>query len=287
MTAAVTIHFRKLELTARCVDSLLADGWAPVLVWDNSDDAGISLQTLQARYAEEKNVVLIRSPTNSGFGRGMNAALAALGQQGYMGPALLVNNDACVIPGMKAALLAQLVGETSPVLVAPRIIQDGHEQGWLYYQPWLALVTRRPLPGSFSYLSGCCLLVHRADNARPLFDEDFFMYGEDVELSWRICREGGRLVLLDQAWIHHAGSASSGQASETYERFLVGSHWMLGGKLVSSPFSALVMRGLRFPSLFVRACLRSFRFSSLVPLRALSQVWTRSSISPSPHEIRR
>lgn len=62
-------------------------------------------------------------------------------------------------------------------------MQDGEEQGWLYYQPWLALVTKRPVWGSFAYLSGCCLLVQRPDNTQPLFDETFFMYGEDVELS--------------------------------------------------------------------------------------------------------
>src|SRR5690606_5305939 len=99
-----------------------------------------------------------------------------------------------------------------PMIIAPRVRQDGLEQGWLYYHPWLALVTRRPLPGSFPYLSGCCMLVHRPDNAMPLFDEDFFMYGEDVELSWRMRRSGARLVLVDGDYVRHEGSASTGQA---------------------------------------------------------------------------
>lgn len=58
MTAAITIHFRKPELTAGCIDTLLADGWAPVLVWDNSADEGRSLQALVARYAGEPRVQL-------------------------------------------------------------------------------------------------------------------------------------------------------------------------------------------------------------------------------------
>jgi GT2 family glycosyltransferase len=98
----------------------------------------------------------------------MNAALAELGRRGHAGPVLLVNNDAEVLTGMRAALLAALPRDSAvPALVAPRILQDGHIQGWLYYQRWLALVTRRPLPGSVAYLSGCCLLVRRADNAEP------------------------------------------------------------------------------------------------------------------------
>ena len=69
MTAAVTIHFNKLELTHGCIKSLLADGWAPVLVWDNSDDGGASLQVLQVLFASDARVKWVRSPMNVGFGR--------------------------------------------------------------------------------------------------------------------------------------------------------------------------------------------------------------------------
>ena len=288
MTAAITIHFRKPELTARCVDSLLADGWNPILVWDNSEDEGHSLQALAARYAGEPRVQLVANPANLGFGKGMNAALAELGRRGDAGPVLLVNNDAEALPGMRAALLAALPHDSAvPALVAPRILQDGQVQGWLYYQRWLALVTRRPLPGSIAYLSGCCLLVRRADHAAPLFDEDFFMYGEDVELSWRWRNQGGALVLLEDAWLHHAGSASSGQASAAYERFLVGSHWLLARKLADGPVQAVLMRLLRIPSLTLRAALRSWRYRSWIPLRSLDQLCKRSSIRPMSQEARR
>lgn len=273
MTAAITIHFRKPELTARCIDSLLADGWAPVLVWDNSVDEGQSLSMLMSRYADEPRVRFTCSPVNLGFGRGMNAALAELGRCGYSGTVLLINNDAEVLPGMREALHAALPeNQAVPALVAPRILQDGQTQGWLYYHRWLALVTRRPLWGSFAYLSGCCLLVRRAENAAPLFDEDFFMYGEDVELSWRWKKQGGALVLLEKAWLHHEGSASSGQASEVYERCLVHSHWMLIGKIVGNGFRAVLIRALRLTILLVRAVLRSSRYRSCMPLRSLTEI---------------
>ncbi len=279
MTAAITIHFRKPELTARCIDSLLADGWSPVLVWDNSADGGASMQVLQTGYAEDARVELVPHAHNIGFGRGMNTGLAVLGRRGYLGPVLLVNNDARVLPGMRTALENELVGGNSPMLVAPRIWHDGHEQGWLYYQPWLALVTRRPLPGSFAYLSGCCLLVSRPDHDQPLFDESFFMYGEDVELSWRFRRQCGQLVLLNDVWVEHVGSASSGQASETYERFFVRSHWLLADRLASRIVDRQLMRALRIPVLLARACLRAARYQSWVPLRALGEIvsWSRSS----------
>lgn len=273
MTAAITIHFRKPELTARCIDSLLMDAWSPILVWDNSADGGESLRPLQKRYAGDARVVLVEHSMNIGYGRGMNSALSELAGLGYRGPVLLINNDASVLRGMREAMESQLTNGDIPMLIAPRIRQDGAEQGWLYYQPWLALVTHRPLLGSAPYLSGCCLLVKRKDNAQELFDEEFFMYGEDVELSWRMRRQGGSLVLLENVWLEHEGSASSGQASEAYERFLVESHLLLGRKLAPNAIAAKLMRALRAPILAARACLRALRYRSPIPLQALGHLW--------------
>lgn len=278
MTAAITIHFKRPELTAGCIDSLLADGWTPIIVWDNSADGGVSLRPLEERYANNNHVQIVCNSNNLGFGKGMNAAMALLGGQQGAGPVLLVNNDARIRRGMKAALHEPLRDSNVPTLVAPQIEQDGQVQGWLYYHPWFALVTRRNLPESFAYLSGCCLLVSRPDNSQPLFDEDFFMYGEDVELSWRWRRQGGRLVLLEQAYLEHIGSASSGQASKIYERNLVQSHWMLAEKIGSNAFSITLMRVFRMPVLFVRACVRSLRFRSLVPLRVFINFYNKSGM---------
>ena len=279
MTAAITLNFRKPELTIECVESLLADGWKPILVWDNSDDDGASLRVIKGKYAGDARIHLVHSPRNLGFGKGVNGALAELGRLGHAGPVLLINNDTLIAKGMRTALLAELVGAEVPSLVAPRILQDGQEQGWLYYNPWFAMVTKRHLPGSFAYLSGCCLLVMRNDNCLPLFDEDFFMYGEDVELSWRMRRDGGRLVLHGDCFVRHAGSASSGRASAAYERFLLRSHWLLSEKLAANTFAKNGIRLLHIPALLARACLRSWRYKSLQPLWILLQIFLKAGSS--------
>ncbi|WP_156913852.1 glycosyltransferase family protein [Comamonas badia] len=271
MTAAITIHYREPGITAACIESLLADGWAPVLIWDNSADGGITLRALQERFEGDGRLLWGENQENLGFGKGMNAALAMLGAFGYSGPVLLINNDAQIVPGMQHVFLERLQSVEGDALLAPMIFQTGRKQGWLYYQPWFALVTHRHLPGSFAYLSGCCLLVQRADNTQPLFDEDFFMYGEDVELSWRWRKQGGQLILLEGVLLGHQGSASSGPASEAYERFLVSSHWLLAGKLASTPYQAWCMRLSRIFPLLTRAILRAVRYRTLRPLRAFAQ----------------
>lgn len=46
------------------------------------------------------------------------------------------------------------------------------------------------------------------------FDEDYFSYFEDVDLSFRLRLAGGRCLYVPQATVHHVGSASSGKMSD-------------------------------------------------------------------------
>jgi len=46
------------------------------------------------------------------------------------------------------------------------------------------------------------------------FDESYFSYFEDVDLSFRLRLAGGRCLYVPQAVVHHIGSASSGKTSK-------------------------------------------------------------------------
>lgn len=46
------------------------------------------------------------------------------------------------------------------------------------------------------------------------FDEDYFSYFEDVDLSFRLRLAGGRCLYVPDATIHHVGSASTGKTSD-------------------------------------------------------------------------
>lgn len=46
------------------------------------------------------------------------------------------------------------------------------------------------------------------------FDEDFFSYFEDVDLSFRLRLRGGRCLYVPEAVVHHVGSASTGKLSD-------------------------------------------------------------------------
>ena len=46
------------------------------------------------------------------------------------------------------------------------------------------------------------------------FDEDYFSYFEDVDLSFRMRLAGGKCLYVPQAVVHHVGSASTGKISD-------------------------------------------------------------------------
>jgi GT2 family glycosyltransferase len=63
--------------------------------------------------------------------------------------------------------------------------------------------------GSPPFLSGCCLVVRRAAfEAIGGWDETFFMYGEDVDLSFKL-RRLGTLRRVEDAYFPHGRSAGS------------------------------------------------------------------------------
>jgi len=68
-------------------------------------------------------------------------------------------------------------------------------------------------------LTGAFMLIRRkALDEAGLFDTSFFMYGEDIDLSWRIRKAGFSNYYLHDVHITHFKGSSSGQEMETSVR---------------------------------------------------------------------
>ena len=156
---------------------------------------------------------------NLGFGSGMNKAVASLGP----GPThvLLLNPDATVDqPSVEA--MVEHVDQHPLTLVAPTVIRpdgsiwstgvdldllSGDMRGWqrrtgehdpALVQPWL---------------SGACLLLRRDlwDRVGG-FDDDFFLYWEDVDLSRKVLEAGGAVAVVPGATAVHDEGATHREA---------------------------------------------------------------------------
>lgn len=69
-------------------------------------------------------------------------------------------------------------------------------------------------------LSGCCMMVRRKamDEAGGPFDEDYFMYCEDVDLSYRIQKAGYKNIYFPEADLIHYKGESTRKMTLSYVR---------------------------------------------------------------------
>lgn len=265
------LNYRDWQRSHAAIRSLLDDGVDAVVVWDNSADGGDSAARLTAATEVDARIHVHASPLNLGFAAGVNRGLELCGRLHPGAWILLLNDDARLMTGALAALGQALSDDSRALMAYPAIRQGGLVHRTAYYHRASGLLFARPRPGCFAYASGCCCLLAMDRLALPLFDEAFFMYGEDAELGWRLRGRPGGMAFVDKVLVEHEGSASSGLGSVFYETHLVAAHLVLARKLARTQAEAAFFLALRAPVLVARAGARAIRFRSWVPLRALAQ----------------
>lgn len=266
------LHFRTPGQTLACLASLSENGISRAIIVDNSEDAGQSIRAMRSGLAKLRegglDAIVVSQGRNLGFAGGVSFGLQATAKH-VPGHVLLINSDARLEPGALVAMRSKL---PLAEIVVPWLRRgDGEEPRSLvsYYQKPFGLILRRPWVATARHASGCCLLL-RQDMALPgLFDEDFFFYGEDTMLGFRMDREGRPVLECRGAVVRHAGSGSARNGSLFYEYHMNRAHWLLASKMARSPLERCVYQFFRCFTLPLRATVRCLRVRSLVPWRAL------------------
>lgn len=180
---------------------------------------------------------------NAGFGGGVNAGAAVAQREGAAVIATL-NPDA-TIDEQSLALLVSAAKEDHLSLFSPRIV-TGEGKDWfngadLYLDDGSTASRRRRKEHAGrprrEWATGACFAVS-AELWRTVggFDEEYFLYWEDIDLSHRILDAGGRLVVLEGATaIHEEGQTSGREAADrtkspTYYYFNIRNRLLYGVK---------------------------------------------------------
>lgn len=171
---------------------------------------------------------LIRNAENLGFtGAGNQGAREGRGRW-YV----LLNPDAYAEPGWLETLVAaaerhpRVRSFTSRQMVAEQPgVLDGLGDvmsitGIPYRGGYLNRDEGQACEGEVFSPCGAAMMIDRALFLRlGGFDEDFFCYGEDVDLGYRLQLAGEPTLLVPDAVIHHVGSASTGGAKSEFAVF--------------------------------------------------------------------
>ncbi len=171
---------------------------------------------------------VLTSGSNAGFGRAMNWAVA----EAKTSYCLLLNPDATLDSGAVRALIDALPNERR-ALVSPVMRSSGRVQVdamTLWYSSAGRVLTRarkrraieKRMASSAEVpvekVSGGALAAH-TDHLRDLgpFDDRFFLYGEDADLSIRAAAAGYELIACAQAGIEHVGGESAARHGHLVE----------------------------------------------------------------------
>ncbi len=263
----LTLNYLHPLRTLGCVESLLQNGLQHVLIWDNSEDGGVSAQILQEHYAERTEVTVVESQRNLGFAAGVNRGIEWIRLNFPAARVLLINNDAQLLPGGALELNDAADGNPQACVIYPVIDHAGVTLGTVYYHRLSGLLFGKSAWGTFSFASGCCQLIVPQRYGGAFFDERFFMYGEDFEQGWRL--GPGGLHLVPRMLVTHEGSASSGMATEFYERRMVVGHLLLAHRIARGKADLCLMLLGRAIALSLRAVVRGVRYRSAQPLKGL------------------
>ena len=212
-----------------CLDALAAQTLEHLaVVVDNGSTDG-SVDLVRERYP---HVRLVRLPRNRGFAGGVNAGIAAALDAGCELVALL-NNDAVAEPGWLERLVAEADAHPEAGIVGAKVLTwDGthlDSTGDRYSLWGLPTPRGRGEPDDGRYDDARDLLaasggasLYRAALLRQVggFDEAFFAYYEDVDLSLRAQLAGWAVRYAPAARVRHRIGGTSARVPD-FARFHV------------------------------------------------------------------
>jgi hypothetical protein len=234
--SVIVVSYQVRDLLRACLALLRSQAGVEVetFVVDNASPDGSAAMVA----SEFPEVRLIANADNRGFARANNQALAlATGEV-----LLLLNPDTEMPPGGLAALAAVFARHPRAGAVGLALRNaDGTRQRSCHAFPGLlnmaleAMGMHRaalrfgigtpyeaPLPrggeGEVDWVSGACMALSReAYAAVGGLDEESFMYGEEMDWSWRARGLGASSVFSNAAFVLHHGEASgAGRRGELY-----------------------------------------------------------------------
>jgi GT2 family glycosyltransferase len=278
--AVLILNYFGHEDCLACVKSVQGALNAQAFLVDNSADKR-EKAVIEKIFGDSLDVHMLFPRKNLGFAAGVNLAVHEAVSCGF-DRFLILNNDAILLK-RAGRVLNKAYKEHPGSLIAPAIRWGRRICRGNYYHKYLGFITEERFgerTGWLFYLTGCVLAFDRALLDKVgYFDESFFMYGEDVEYSFRAMEKGVPLILLEDELVLHKGSASAQMASFFYEYHVARSHYLLVFRILDNPLKQTLSLIGKSIALTARACIRCLRYHKLNPLIALL-------LAPIPLQIR-
>ena len=242
----VIVSYNTKDLTKVCLDSVIKHTKGldyEILAADNASSDG-SAEMLEEYASKDERVIYIQTGENLGFGIANNVGIAkAKGR--YI---LLLNSDTEIGDNLFPKMISWMENYPKAGVASCKLLnKDGTIQGtggsfptlskvfaWMFFIEDIPFIEKLFVPyhpmhplsfykgGSLfakrrqlDWLTGAFLLIKKQvlDEA-GIFDKEFFMYVEEVELCYRIKKAGWQIWYLpDWSIVHYGGASAGGEFS--------------------------------------------------------------------------
>lgn len=216
LCSIVIVNFNGAHLLESCLRSVLAQEHPSleIIVVDN----GSTDKSAEIVRKEFPGVRLVMCGRNLGFAGGNNRGVAEASGK-YV---VLLNNDTVVAPGWLTGLL-RCISDEKTGAVTSRVLTDGvpaayyEMNGTINYLGYNIMRVFSDLSRIF-FAGGASLLFRRDQVGIPFLDE-YFMYHEDVFLSWKLRLQGMTVAMAQDSVVHHRGSVTVRQQTSRLVTF--------------------------------------------------------------------
>lgn len=242
----IIVNYNTYELTKQTIEAVIGQDTNfeyEIILVDNASIDG-SIQNLQEDFEElivQEKLKVFRNGENLGFAKANNRGIAHA-QGTYI---LLLNSDTEVGPNCLKKCVEQMEKDSNigalgcKVVLANGTLDHACKRGYptpkasLYYflgldkknpekyGQYQALYLAEDEVGEVECLTGAFMLMPKAvlDKVGVL-DEDFFMYGEDIDLCYRIKEAGYKILYYPEVQTtHYKGGSSKKKRSKVIYDF--------------------------------------------------------------------
>lgn len=193
----VIVSFKSDHVIEQCIKSINPD--IKIIIVENSDDTHIK------NYLENKflNVEVIIAKDNLGYGKGNNLGISKVNTQ-YV---FVLNPDTILAKNcLKELYKAQVMLRGDFAILAPNLLNN-----YGYFSNQNNNFKKNIL--DVDYVKGFAMLINlKKVTFKKIFDENFFLFLEEIDLCKRIKNKGGKIFIVKESKVKHLAKQASGNS---------------------------------------------------------------------------
>lgn len=230
--SVIIVNYKSRHLLLNCISSiaknLTGGNWEAIVV--NND-----FEPIDDMFIEDKNVRILNICNNVGFGRACN-----LGSKIANGKILFFLNPDTEIINISIKTLLKKFSSNKIGIIAPKVLLPNK-----IVQPW-SVGKKLTLPNmiankldlardisadnrlEYDWVSGASLLITKNLFLKKKgFDENFFMYFEDMDLCTRIKLSGYKIIRISEFSVLHIGGQSYKDSKQQKDHYYLSQDYYL------------------------------------------------------------